>query len=80
VKDALDMHRGVAEGKGLALEEQVAAGLPASLCNDRKRVLQILSNLLHNALKFTTEGYVRLSLRRDGDTLCFAVADSGPGI
>lgn len=80
LKDALGMHRSVAESKGLALESSLQPGLPDSLRVDRKRLLQILGNLLHNALKFTSEGQVRLSVHRDGTALCFAVADSGPGI
>lgn len=80
IKDALDMHRSVAESKGLALQARLQPGLPSTLHADRKRLLQILSNLLHNALKFTPEGHVQLGVFRDGNVLCFAVEDSGPGI
>ncbi len=80
LKDALDMQRAFAEQKGLRLEAELPPGLPSSLRCDRTRVLQVLSNLLHNAIKFTASGHVRLSVSRDGTGLCFAVSDSGPGI
>jgi signal transduction histidine kinase len=48
---------------------------------DRERVLQVLSNLLGNALKFTpADGRVRLSVERLDGEACFWVTDSGPGI
>ncbi|MCQ4347332.1 ATP-binding protein [Pseudomonas stutzeri] len=80
LEDVLDMHRSVAESKGLDLQKRLEPGLPATLHGDRTRLLQILGNLLHNALKFTNCGHVRLSVNREGDSLCFAVEDSGPGI
>jgi signal transduction histidine kinase len=48
---------------------------------DQERVLQVLSNLVGNALKFTPEGgLVTLSAERDATMVRFAVVDSGPGI
>jgi signal transduction histidine kinase len=80
IRDALDMHRAFAESKGLALEAELQPDLPATLRCDRTRLLQVLSNLLHNALKFTDAGHVHLQVTREQDTLCLAVEDSGPGI
>ncbi|MNN74545.1 Sensor histidine kinase RcsC [compost metagenome] len=40
----------------------------------------MLSNLLHNALKFTSAGHVSLQVSQADGYLCFAVEDSGPGI
>jgi len=54
---------------------------PVWVCGDQVRLVQVLNNLLNNAVKFTQEGgEVRVSLTcRDGSTqLC--VADNGPGI
>ena len=41
---------------------------------------QILTKLLDNAAKFTTQGSVTISLAKEDDKLHFAVADTGPGI
>jgi signal transduction histidine kinase len=51
------------------------------VCAERERVLQVLSNLMGNALKFTPPGgHVILSARREGMMARFAVLDTGPGI
>ena len=49
---------------------------------DRRRVEQVLINLLQNAAKFTTEGTVTLAYTVDDDTqrVVFSVTDTGPGI
>jgi PAS domain S-box-containing protein len=50
------------------------------LC-DRRRILQVLSNLIGNAVKFSEEGRpIRLRIDRVGDAARFSVADAGPGI
>jgi signal transduction histidine kinase len=50
------------------------------LYTDHKKLSQILRNLVSNALKFTARGSVRVSVSRDGDSVSFAVADTGIGI
>lgn len=80
IGNALDMHRAFATSKGLALDGECQPGLPASIRCDRTRLLQVLSNLLHNAIKFTDHGRVRLTVSIGQGDLCFAVEDSGPGI
>jgi signal transduction histidine kinase len=51
-----------------------------TLYNDDRKLAQILRNFISNALKFTARGEVRVSARRDGDLVTFAVADTGIGI
>jgi signal transduction histidine kinase len=48
---------------------------------NREYLIRILSELLHNANKFTDEGYITIGCGRKGDgSILFYVADSGPGI
>lgn len=47
---------------------------------DEKRIRQVLSNLVNNAVKFTDDGEVAVSLRDFGDNVRFEVKDTGPGI
>ncbi|MEG1672074.1 MAG: ATP-binding protein [Alistipes sp.] len=51
------------------------------LLNDKNRLMQVLTNLLNNALKFTREGHITLSYQRgDDEMLMFCVEDTGSGI
>jgi len=71
----------LAAAQGLAFEAQFDPALPAWVRGDALRVRQILVNFLHNALKFTTTGGVRLVARGlPGGLLRFEVHDTGPGI
>ena len=48
---------------------------------DKNRIMQVLSNFVTNALKFTTKGSVTLSYRLENDTqVRFCVTDTGKGI
>ncbi|HEY8947074.1 MAG TPA: HAMP domain-containing sensor histidine kinase, partial [Polyangiaceae bacterium] len=61
--------------------EQSAKESDLVLLADRERVLQVLSNLIGNALKFTPPGgRVTLSSERQGERVCFEVHDTGTGI
>lgn len=73
-------HRAYAQAKGLEMALQLADDLPSEIVIDAQRVRQILNNLLNNAIKFTENGKVGLTVRRDGECIAFDVSDSGPGI
>jgi signal transduction histidine kinase len=77
---AINAHASFASGKGLVLSLVKGAGLPVDVVCDRMRVMQVLNNLLHNAIKFTSAGKVELTVDLDPQGLCFSVLDSGPGI
>lgn len=48
---------------------------------DRHRVMQVLSNLIGNSMKFTPpEGRISVRARLDGDDVLFSISDTGPGI
>jgi signal transduction histidine kinase len=80
IDEARTLCQPVADGKSIRLDCAVPADVPVVVA-DRSRILQVLSNLLGNALKFTPDGgLVRLEVSRLGDAVRFAVADDGPGI
>ena len=56
------------------------AGLDGNWFGDEKRIRQVLSNLVNNAVKFTDEGEVTVSMRDQGAKVRFEVRDNGPGI
>lgn len=72
-----------AEAAGLDFQISVSEQIPERVRVDRKRLLQILINLLNNAFKFTREGHVYLTVNwsaAEPAGLRFEVADSGAGI
>jgi signal transduction histidine kinase len=71
--------RALAKHKGLAVEV-VGSGPPVLANADRRRVRQILTNLVANAVKFTRAGSVRVSVTEEGDRAVVRVVDTGPGI
>jgi PAS domain S-box-containing protein len=78
--EAIELHRPLAEAHGLRLEREEEPGLPA-VWVDRVRVLQVFSNLIGNAVRFTPEGgRVTVRARREGARVAFHVSDTGKGI
>ncbi len=73
-----------AQTKSISFKIDVGEGVPTHIFSDSARLRQCLVNLVGNAVKFTEEGYVCLSLsvqHRDGDPhVCFDVEDTGIGI
>jgi len=69
------------DGSGLEVRFDAGEGI-APIVSDRKKVKQILLNLLSNALKFTPAGHVRIEAVHDPDAgrVRIAVADTGIGI
>ena len=79
VTEAADSFRAVAEAKGLALEV-LLPDQPVETEGDHGRLLQVLANLITNAIKFTNAGTITLSCARAGDQVRFSVRDPGIGI
>ena len=76
---------GQAKAKGLDLRLHIARDVPARLAGDARRLRQVITNLLSNALKFTRQGGIEVRVERepsvpDGSVLRFVVADTGIGI
>ena len=54
---------------------------PPTLITDGDRVLQVITNLLKNAFRWTPDGAgITVELRSEDDAVSVAVTDSGPGI
>lgn len=66
--------------KGLQFEFVHTAQLPAQLQTDAFRLKQILMNLFSNALKFTSQGFIRFEVDYQPPQLLLTVTDSGIGI
>lgn len=64
--------------KKLDIRQEVEFTEP--LHSDRKRIFQVLLNLINNAIKFTPQGSVTIRAWRDGDDVALSVADTGIGI
>ncbi len=80
VHEAVELLKPLADEKSVQLKTELVAGLPLVVV-DRERTLQVFSNLVGNAVKFTPEGgQVVLGAERRGDSVCFWVTDTGPGI
>ncbi|BDG02016.1 sensor histidine kinase [Anaeromyxobacter oryzae] len=79
VDDALALLAPLAVERGIALA--VEGGVPEEIRCDRERILQVLSNLIGNALQFTPPGgHVTVRLVMDAGRARVAVSDDGPGI
>jgi signal transduction histidine kinase len=81
VEDMESTMRVLVESKKLYLKVHVSPAVPATLKGDRKRLHQILINLINNALKFTQKGGISVHFYRlDEEHWAIDVADTGPGI
>jgi signal transduction histidine kinase len=80
VAEALRIVRPRAQNTHIRLFEAIEAP-ELAVHGDRRRIRQVLINLLANAVKFTPEkGTVRVTIRRQGDEAAIIVADTGIGI
>ncbi|MCI8637714.1 MAG: DegV family EDD domain-containing protein [Coprococcus sp.] len=74
-----------AREKGLEFKLHVDSSIPSMLCGDEVRIKQVLINLLNNAVKYTSEGSVTLSVRCERLTLnrvrvWYSIEDTGQGV
>lgn len=69
-----------ADRAGLSLRMECMTGLPP-VNADPSRIEQVLTNLIHNAIKFTPPGgEIVISARQDGNNVLFSIQDTGVGI
>ena len=82
VADLVERARGafLAGGPGRSVVVDLAEGLPPVMA-DRRRVVQVLNNLLANAARHTAvSGSIRVAAARDGQNVAVSVADDGDGV
>ena len=80
IRSAVEAHASVAESRSISLTAEVP-GTPVELRFDRQRIVQLVTNLLGNALKFTPRGgAVELRLVDRPEAAVVEVRDTGPGI
>ena len=85
IENTVNLQRPIADNKNLVLDCQIGANAPKTLIGDPQRVEQVLNCILSNAIKFTTNGGVRVKVAFIEETptqvrVRIAVADSGIGI
>ncbi len=80
VKEVISLHGMHAAEKGISLDVDYTFPFPEYIQTDPVRVRQIIINLLGNAIKFTSDGGVKLSICFLKNNLIFSVKDTGIGI
>lgn len=79
VDGVIDMVRFMTEGKPIGLRNEIPESFPPVLA-DEHRMVQILFNLLHNAVKFTMQGHIVIRGAVRGEFATLEVEDTGIGI
>ncbi|MCR5746502.1 MAG: DegV family EDD domain-containing protein [Lachnospiraceae bacterium] len=85
ILDVVSMMQTMAREKGLDFNTNISPDLPGEMIGDEVRIKQILINVLNNAVKYTKQGYVLLSvqceMKADGSAaVIYSVTDTGIGI
>jgi light-regulated signal transduction histidine kinase (bacteriophytochrome) len=84
--EATTMFNGDAKRKGLEYEVVEHPGLPQKVIGDQRRVRQAISNIVANAVQFTTEGSIKVEVyvaeqpTKEHVDIEIAVTDTGPGM
>ncbi|GAA0368075.1 response regulator [Bowmanella denitrificans] len=79
--DIMRQFRRTATDKGLVFTVSLPSDLPLHIQTDRNRLMQVLNNLISNALKFTEQGKVQVDWQmKDNKWLVIRVTDTGIGI
>lgn len=80
IDEVMKMQRLVASAAGITLRSEIANDVQ-NVWADRDRLIQVLENLVGNALKFTAPGgRVTIAVTNEGEFVQFAVSDTGAGI
>jgi PAS domain S-box-containing protein len=80
IQEVVETQIPLVKSKGLTITTEFGENLP-SLVADKDRLIQVLNNLINNALKFTQEGGIVVAVHvEDKEFLKFSVRDTGVGI
>ena len=80
LEETVDLISIGAHNRGLELVTDFTEDVPLAVFSDPTRIQQILLNLVKNAVKFTSSGYIKVSLSNKENNLYFEVIDSGIGV
>lgn len=80
IRDLADSMTIIAKGRGLTLSFAYPEQSIEPFAMDASKIREVISNLVDNAIKYTKEGGVSVSLERRGDTVRIIVSDTGMGI
>lgn len=78
----VELFHAAANAKAISLEMEIDPEMPEMITTDPTRLRQILSNLISNAVKFTSKGGVKIVATKEGSEprVEFKVQDTGPGL
>lgn len=80
LEESIALYQNEAAKKGLILSLIEPEPMPANIACDRMRLLEILNNLIHNAVKFSETGAIQVLAVREGTRVRIEVIDTGCGI
>jgi len=78
IEEICSLFQVLAEQRGLVLEME--KGQEVTVAGDKARLQQLFTNLIDNAIKYTSEGSIRVFIEKDRETAMVKVRDTGIGI
>jgi signal transduction histidine kinase len=79
VREIIETMTSLANEKGLNLITQLDDTVPKIKC-DKDKIIQVLTNIVNNAIKFTERGSITIATAADDNIAQVSVSDTGPGI
>lgn len=79
VNEVIQLHAAAAHSKDISFDVSLSPQARAWVNADPVRLKQILGNILSNAVKFTSEGHIHMTVTADGNLFQFIISDTGIG-